>query len=143
MEVIYFYSMLFFNAVGFSWILSVLTKKQKVNDDVIVEKLLKTLDKEVPVDVLGLFNPLVWEMYLEYLKNPESLRTSGLCTITNGKVEIWSANDLHNRRFHTHDKRQDLEELNKSLTHYDQLLMDKLCRCVIGREKMIGFKITF
>lgn len=73
METIYFYAMLLFNAVGFSWILSVLVKKQKVSDDLVVEKLLKTLDKETPVDVLGLFNPTLWGMYLEYLKNPESL----------------------------------------------------------------------
>jgi hypothetical protein len=115
-------------------------KINDVNTKAVVNALLNALDKPKSVDILSLFHPKVWEIYKEYMSNPESWR-SGHCTITNGTDTIWAENTVENRRFYDYSKTSTYEQINKQLTHYDQLLMDRLVEAVRNREKMISLKI--
>jgi hypothetical protein len=123
--------------LGILIIICQLVVRKESDRDFMIATILSKIDSNKSVDVFSLFHPKVWEIYQEYINNPESWRTAH-CFITNGIDSVWSENGISNRTFYG----KQYEGINEKLTHYDQLVLDKIVWAVKNREKLIGLKIS-
>ena len=93
--------------------------------ETLIENVSLTLNNE------KMLSKAVKELYLDFVNNPQDY-TLGHCTM-NIKLEgisIWTANDIENRRFYTHDDKfkKSVKKLNSKVTQADRLLLDKMYR---------------
>lgn len=95
------------------------------------------------INLTDCFSKDVVSLYLGVLNetNRYSLNAHTL-DIADSTISIWAANGIDSRRFYTHDasKKQEVEERNKKLTHYDRLLLDKLVTAFKNRQDKLVTK---
>jgi len=110
--------------------------KNKVTKDKFIQTLIDNVNLE-NINLDNCFSKEVIDVYLDVLKNTNDWQI-GNCTLKNEKTkqEIWIANDIDNRKFYTHndDLKKDLELINKSLTKFDKILLDKIANSYKNRE---------
>lgn len=95
------------------------------------------------INLTDCFSKEVITLYLNVLNetNKYSL-TNATLDVAGSKIMVWAANDMDSRRFYTHDDKlkESVEEMNKKLTHYDKLLLDKLVNAFRNRQDKLVTK---
>jgi len=93
----------------------------------IADKFIDNINLEnVNVALSDCFSQEVIDVYKDVMENTNGWELKQ-CTLErkSDNTEIWAANDIENRRFHSGENK---EEINKKLTHYDKLLLDKIVK---------------
>ena len=75
----------------------------------------------------------VMSLYVKSLEKPCAFSCDGwTLSIGSEPIKVWATNELNSRAFYTHDTSliDKVEEMNKKLTKYDKLLLDKICNRV-------------
>lgn len=120
----------------------VIIQVNKVRSDKWIEFMVEKISFE-NTNLTDCFSNNVVSLYLDVLNetNRYSLNAYTLDKV-DSTISIWAANGIDSRRFYTHDesKKQEVEERNKKLTHYDRLLLDKLVIAFKNRQDKLVTK---
>lgn len=119
------------------------TRKNSITYQQITDYMAEGIRKNhIPLPLL--FSPAVIELYGSILSEPQKWGlTEFLLKKYGDDIGVWAANDLSSRRFYTHNEKliPGVDELNKQLTHWDQVLLDKIIRAFHENSNQIHAKI--
>lgn len=79
----------------------------------------------------------VMSLYVKALENPCAFSCDDyILSVGSEPIKVWATNEIISRAFYTHDSSliDKVEEMNKKLTKYDKLLLDKICNRVKNGE---------
>ena len=110
-------------------------RKNKVTKDKFIQTLIDNVNLE-NINLDNCFTKEVIDVYLDVLKNTNDWEL-GTCVLENKKtnIKIWTSNDINNRGFYEGvRKTEENDLLNKSLTKYDKILLDKISNSYKNRE---------
>tara|TARA_R110000796_G_scaffold73490_1_gene165267 strand:+ start:417 stop:842 length:426 start_codon:yes stop_codon:yes gene_type:complete len=114
----------------------------KIRKNKFIEVLIDQIKLE-NINLTDCFSKDVVSFYLSVLKDTNKYSLNN-CTLNrvNDDVMIWASNDIHNRRFYTHNekKKKEVEDMNSKLTHYDKVLMDKVINSFKNRQDKLVTK---
>lgn len=95
------------------------------------------------VNLSDCFSEDVVALYLDVLSETNKYSLAG-CVLgkSNNPIMVWASNDMYSRRFYTHDKGKDkdVEEMNKKLTYYDKVLLDRIVTSFKTRQDKLVTK---
>ena len=110
--------------------------KNKVTKDKFIHTLIDNVNLE-NINLDNCFSKEVIDVYIDVLKNTNDWKLDSY-VLKNHKtnIQIWTANDIENRGFYTHNDelKKDLELINKSLTKFDKILLEKIANSYKNRE---------
>jgi hypothetical protein len=95
------------------------------------------------INLTDCFSKDVVSIYISVLNETNKFSlTDCLLKFSDSDIYIWASNSLENRRFYTHneEKQKEVDEMNKKLTHYDKLLLDKLVKAFKNRQDKLVTK---
>lgn len=116
----------------------------KIRDVNVVKEIIKTIDL-TQLPTTNIFSKAVLDVYREALVNPDMFilhSDTTMSTPIHEDVTIWIANDISNRRFHSHGNQELTKKLNSKLTHYDTLLLDQIYKSIKDRTDLLTKRLA-
>ena len=112
--------------------------KNKVTKDKFIQTLIDNVNLE-NINLDNCFSKPVVDVYVDVLKNTNNWMLKN-CTLENQKtkMQIWTSNSIDSRGFYTQEKdKNEIEMLNKNLTKFDKILLDKIATSYKNRENKL------
>lgn len=120
----------------------IISSTNKIKDKRWIELIIKKVDIE-NINLDNCFSEDIWAFYTSVLKETNKyILTEHTLGKTEDAIEIWAANDIYSRRFYTNDEelKDTVKKMNKNLTYYDRLLLDKLIQSFKNRQNKLVTK---
>jgi hypothetical protein len=122
--------------------LIIMSNLTKIRREKWIESMIGRISLE-NINVTDCFSKEVLNFYLDVLKDTNKFEvTAHTLNKVGSEIQVWISNDVDSRRWYTHDvdSKEKVEELNKKLTIYDKMLLDRITNAIRERHDKLVTK---